>query len=273
MVTAGNSGVISEKDKRMILEQKVAVIVGAGSGIGRAAAIRLASEGASTALLDINEAHVHETAAMIAAENRKALPIAADVTSREDVFSAAEKITERLGHIDIWVNCAGYSKILPFLECTDEIWNRTMDINLRGCFLGCQAAIAHMNPKGGSIVNFSSESGKKGTAWYAAYCASKFAVLGLTQSLSAEFAPKGIRVNAICPGVVLTPMWDQQVADYARKRNIRPEEVMPRFRENIPLRRLCGLDDVTDLVLFLVSSQSAYMTGQSINLTGGNTMY
>lgn len=256
-----------------MLKDKVAVVTGAGSGIGRATAIRLAAEGARVALLDINEANAQETAAMIAAQGGEALAVHADVACREDMFGAAQKTVQAFGPLDVWVNCAGYSKIIPFLEHTDEIWNRTMDINLRGCFLGCQAAVTYMNEKGGSIINFSSESGKKGTTWYAAYCASKFAVLGLTQSVSAEFAPKGIRCNAICPGVVITPMWDQQVADYGKKRGLKPEEVMPRFRNNIPLRRLCELEDVTNLVVFLASSQSAYMTGQSINLTGGNTMY
>ena len=257
----------------MILKNKVAVVTGAGSGIGQATAIRLAKEGAAVALLDINEANVLSTAEMIRAEGGQALPFVTDITQREAVFAAAEQTVQAYGPLDIWVNCAGYSKIIPFLEHTDEIWNRTMDINLRGCFLGCQAAVTHMNEKGGAIINFSSESGKKGTTWYAAYCASKFAVLGLTQSVAAEFASKGIRCNAICPGVVLTPMWDQQVADYAKKRNLKPEEVMPRFRNNIPLHRLCELKEVTDLVVFLVSDNSSYMTGQSINLTGGNTMY
>ena len=257
----------------MILENKVAVVTGAGSGIGRATAMRLAKEGAAVAVLDIHEEHAAETAEMIKQAGGRALAVKTDITKREDVFGAAEKTVKEFGPLDIWVNCAGYSKIIPFLDHTDEIWNRTMDINVHGCFLGCQAAVTYMNEKGGAIVNFSSESGKKGTTWYAAYCASKFAVLGLTQSVSAEFAPKGIRCNAICPGVVLTPMWDQQVADYAKKRNLKPEEVMPRFRNNIPLHRLCELDEVTNLVLFLVSDQSSYMTGQSINLTGGSTMY
>lgn len=257
----------------VILEKRTVVVTGAGSGIGRAIALRLAQEGGRVALLDINESGAQETAEMIRSAGGDAAVFKVDITCREEVFDAARRTSEQFGPIDIWINCAGYSKILPFLECTDEIWDRTMNINLKGCFLGCQAAITYMNPEGGSIVNFSSESGKKGTNCYAAYCASKFGVRGLTQSLSAEFAPKGIRVNAICPGVVQTPMWSTQVADYARKRGIKPEEVMPRFRNNIPLHRLCELEDVTNLVLFLVSPQSSYITGQSLNLTGGNTMY
>lgn len=257
----------------MLLNQKNAVVTGGGSGIGQAVAIRLAKEGAAVGLLDINLEGAEKTAEQIRAIGGKAVVVRTDITSRQEVFSAADRLTEELGPLDIWINCAGYSKIIPFLNCTDEIWDRTMNINLKGCFLGCQAAITHMNPKGGVIVNFSSESGKKGTNCYAAYCASKFGIRGLTQSLSAEFAPKGIRVNAICPGVVLTPMWDQQVGDYAKKRGIKPEEVMPRFRNNIPLHRLCELEDVENLVLFLVSDQSTYITGQSLNITGGNTMY
>ncbi len=257
----------------MMLEKKIAAVTGAASGIGQAIAQRFGKEGACVALLDINYEQAEKTAEEIRAAGGKAMAIRTNITKRADVFAAAEKIEKEWGKLDIWVNCAGYSKILPFLDCTDEIWDKTMDINLRGCFLGCQAAITHMNPAGGAIVNFSSESGKKGTTWYAAYCASKFGIRGLTQSLSAEFAPKGIRVNAVCPGVVLTPMWDQQVVDYAKKRNLKPEEVMPRFRNNIPLHRLCELEDVTNLVMFLVTDQSAYITGQSLNITGGNTMY
>ncbi len=257
----------------MRLNQKIAVVTGAGSGIGRATAIRLAREGACVGVLDIDLENANQTAAEIASMGAKAIAIQTDITKRDDVFAAAETIERLYGKIDIWVNCAGYSRIIPFLDCTEEIWDRTMNINLKGCFFGCQAAITHMNPAGGAIVNFSSESGKKGTNWYAAYCSSKFGVIGLTQSLSAEFAPHGIRVNTICPGVVITPMWDKQVADYAKKRNIQPEDVMPRFKNNIPLHRLCELEDVTNMVVFLVTEDSAYITGQALNLSGGSTMY
>ncbi len=257
----------------MRLNQKIAVVTGAGSGIGRATAIRLAKEGAYVGALDIDLANAEQTAAEIVSMGGKATAIRTDITKRGEVFAAAETIDRIYGKIDVWVNCAGYSKIIPTMDCTEEIWDITMNINLKGCFFGCQAAIAHMNPKGGSIINFSSESGKKGTNCYAAYCSSKFGIIGLTQSLSAEFAPKGIRVNDICPGVVLTPMWDKQVEDYAKKRNIRPEEVMPRFISNIPLHRLCELEDVTNLVVFLATDDSAYITGQSLNLSGGSTMY
>ena len=257
----------------MILGNKVAVVTGAGSGIGQATAIRLAKEGAKVALLDINEAGLATTLNMIQDAGGVAMALPTDITKKDAVFAAAKAATDAWKCLDIWVNCAGYSRIVPFLEQTEEIWDTTMNVNLKGCFFGCQAAVTYMNPEGGAIVNFSSESGKKGTNWYAAYCASKFGVIGLTQSVSAEFAPKGIRCNSICPGVVITPMWDKQVADYAKKRNLKPEDVMPRFKNNIPQHRLCELEDVTNLVMFLVTPASSYITGQALNLCGGSTMY
>ena len=149
-----------------------------------------------------------------------------------------------------------------------------MNINLKGCYFCCQAAVTQMLKQGGgSIINISSESGKRGGAQYAAYCASKFGIIGLTQSIAQEFAKKGIRANSVCPGVVQTPMWDKQRADYARKRNIKPEEVMDYFRNKIPMGRLCSFEDLAGIIKFLASDDSAYMTGQALNATGGSTMY
>lgn len=252
---------------------KTAVVTGAGSGIGRAVALRLASEGASVSLLDMNLEAAMETACEIEKMGSKAIAFRVDVSSKESVFSAAEETVKCFGSLDFWVNCAGYSKIIPFLEHTEEIWNKTLDINLKGTFLCCQAAVTYMKGHSGSIVNFSSQSGKKGTNCYAAYCASKFGIIGLTQSVAAEFAPENIRCNCICPSVVKTHMWDMQIADYAKKKGISVDEVMPRFVKNTPLGRLCEYEDVTNLVVFLLSDNSAYMTGQSLNLTGGACMY
>jgi sorbitol-6-phosphate 2-dehydrogenase len=119
----------------------------------------------------------------------------------------------------------------------------------------------------------SSQSGKVGTSQYAAYCASKFGVIGLTQSLAQEFAADGIRVNALCPGVVPTPLWDQQKAAYARKRNLRPQEVWAHLTAKIPMGRLCTAEDVATLAVFLASDDAAYITGQAINITGGAVMH
>jgi sorbitol-6-phosphate 2-dehydrogenase len=176
--------------------------------------------------------------------------------------------------VDILVNNAGVSYIIPFLECSQEIWDKTIEINLKGTFNCCQAAIKRMLlRKRGVIINMSSQSGKTGNSHYAAYCASKFGVIGLTQSLAMEFARQGIRVNALCPGVVFTPMWDTMVADYAKKRNIKPEEVKPYFESKIPLGRLCTEKDVADAAVFMASDKASYITGQAINLSGGAIMH
>lgn len=258
----------------MLLEGKSVVITGAGSGLGAAAAKAFAQEGAAIAVLDLNESAAERTAAEIIACGGKAIYQKVDVTSKTSVWAAGDTAANEFGCIDIWLNCAGISKILPFLDCTEEIWDSTLAVNLKGAFLCCQNAVTHMlqNKNGGVIINLSSQSGKKAGAQYQAYCASKFGVIGLTQSIALEFARKGIRVNAICPGVVPTPMWDKQVTDYARKRNMTPEEVMPYFCKTIPLGRVCSYKNFTDMALFLASEQSEYMTGQALNLTGGSLL-
>lgn len=258
----------------MRLKGKTAAVTGAGSGIGKACALRLAQEGANVLAIDLDGASAEKTAEQIRKAGGRADAAAADISEKEAVMAVAEKAEKCFRPLDIWVNCAGISVIQPFLaEDSEQVWDQTMRVNLKGTFLCCQAAVKGMLGHGGSIINFSSQSGKKGTNQYAAYCASKFGIRGLTQSIAAEFAEENIRVNCICPGVILTPMWDKQVNDYAKKKHITPEEVMPRFKENIPLGRLCTYQDVTNLVLFLASKDSEYMTGQSLNLTGGACTY
>ena len=258
----------------MMFEGKTGVVTGAGSGIGKAVANRLADEGAAVAVLDMNFDAAMVTVEEIKGRGGKAIACKTDITSKDQVFAAAEAAFKAFGSIDLWVNCAGYSKIIPFLDHTEEIWDRTLDINLKGTFFCCQAAVTYMKDNGGgNIVNFSSQSGKKGTNSYVAYCASKFGIIGLTQSVAAEFAPMNIRCNSICPSVVRTPMWDKQLHDYAVKKGIRDEDVMPRFVKNTPLGRLCEYEDAANLVVFLLSDNSSYMTGQALNLTGGACMY
>lgn len=256
----------------MDFENKTVVITGAASGIGMSLVRRFAEKGANVVMLDIHKEPLDTYANELCSAGYSILAVATDVTNKEMVFSAADQAVNTFEEINIWINCAGYSKILPFLDCSQEIWDRTMAINLTGTFFCCQAAVSKMKGKGGSIINFSSQSGKKGTNNYAAYCASKFGIRGLTQSVAAEFASEKIRCNAICPSVVLTPMWDSQLSDYAKKRNIADSDVMPRFIHNTPLGRLCEYDDIGNLVEFLASDLSSYMTGQSLNLTGGAYM-
>ena len=177
------------------------------------------------------------------------------------------------GRVDLWVNNAGVSFIMPFLECTRTTWELTQRINLTGAFVGCQAAVRRMLPRGqGSIINMSSQSGRQGNSHYAAYCASKFGVIGLTQSVAIEFAGQGIRVNTLCPGVVFTPLWDKMIADYAAKHKMSPEAVQPYLESRIPMGRLCTREDVARAAVFLASDESAYITGQALNVNGGSVM-
>jgi sorbitol-6-phosphate 2-dehydrogenase len=254
----------------MKLEGKVAVVTGGGGGIGEAICRLFGAEGAAVAVADIDSEAVGRVA--------DSLPSSAawcvDVTQRDQVESMARDVERVFGPIDVWVNNAGVSRIVPLLDCTDEIWERIIQVNLRGTFLGCQTAIRAMRPrKRGAIINMSSQSGKAGNSQYAAYCASKFGVIGLTQSIALEFAPDGIRVNALCPGVVLTPLWSAQIGEYAAKHGIRPEEVPAYLAGKIPLGRLCEPIEVARAALFLAGDESSYITGQALNVSGGSVFF
>lgn len=256
------------------LYERVGVVTGGGSGIGAAICKAFAAEGTRVAVTDIQANLAEEVADAIRAGGGTAVAKTFDVSDRGAVEQAAEEIEAELGPIDIWVNNAGVSHIVPFLECTEDIWESTLKVNLTGTFIGCQAAIRRMLPrKRGVILNMSSQSGKQGNSHYAAYCASKFGIIGLTQSLALEFAAEGIRVNALCPGIVFTPLWERMMQDYARKRGIRLEEVRPYMESKIPIGRLCSPEDVAQVAVFLASDEASYITGEAINISGGAIMH
>jgi NAD(P)-dependent dehydrogenase (short-subunit alcohol dehydrogenase family) len=258
------------------LENKVAVVTGGGGGIGAAICRAFADEGARVAVTDLRP----EAAELVAAEIRATGAQAGawskvDVAERATVERAADEIASRFGAIDIWVNNAGISRVVPFMECTDDLWDTILRINLKGTFIGCQVALRQMLPhQRGVILNMSSQSGKVGNSHYAAYCASKFGIIGLTQSLALEFARDGIRVNALCPGVTWTGLWDDQhTSAYGLKRDLKPAEVRPYLESKVPLGRLCTPEDVAQTAVFLASDAASYITGQAINVSGGNIMH
>jgi 3-hydroxybutyrate dehydrogenase len=255
------------------LAGRSAVVTGGGSGIGAGICRAFAREGAPVGVADLNVEAARQVAAAIEGEGGRALPLHADVTDAAAVSAVADEVERTFGPLEIWVNNAGISRVVPFLDCTEELWDATLRVNLKGAFLGSQAAIRRMLPRGrGVVLNMSSQSGKTGASQYAAYCASKFGVIGLTQSLALEYARSGIRVNAICPGVVFTGLWDEQLADYARKRGLPVDQVRPYLADKVPMGRLCTVEDVAGTAVFLASDEAAFITGQAVNVTGGLVM-
>ncbi|NLN64808.1 MAG: sorbitol-6-phosphate dehydrogenase [Clostridiaceae bacterium] len=253
------------------LEGKIAVITGAAQGLGEALAHRLDKEGCKVVVADINI----EKARMVANSLTDAVAFGVDVTKEEQVNALMKLAMDTYGTIDILVSNAA---ILISKATTDfplDEWKKMMDVNINGYFLCARAAARIMAEKGkGSIIQINSKSGKKGSYKNAAYATSKFAGIGLTQSLALEMAECGVRVNAICPGNLLdSPLWVNSLyKQYAANQGITEEEVRQKYLDQVPMKRGCTYDDVANLMVFLASDQSSYMTGQAINVTGGQEM-
>jgi sorbitol-6-phosphate 2-dehydrogenase len=256
------------------LEGKVAMVTGAGQGIGRGIALSLAQEGAHVVVNDIGWDTAQATAEKVKRLGRRSLAVQADVSQSTQVRELVDRTLEEFGAVHILINNAGIAVPAFITELSEETWDRTLRINLKSMFLCSKAVAPLMMEQGyGKIVNLSSKSGKKGGLWLTAYCASKFGVIGFTQSLALDLAPYGINVNAICPGTVYTPLWDNVLKDaYARKLNIEPEEVRGYYSSKIPLGREVTMQEIGNVVVFLCSDESSYMTGQAINITGGQEM-
>jgi len=249
------------------LEGRKALVTGAGGGIGLAIAQRLAAEGCDVGILDRDAARAEAAAASIRALGRGGFAAAADVSVRADATRAAAQLAAALGQVDILVNNAGILRTAPFLETTDADWHATFGVNLDGAFHLCQAVLPGMLARRqGNIVSIASWTGKKGVPNHAAYSASKFALIGLTQALAGEVAGQGVRVNAVCPGIIVDTA--MRVEAEARNRAQGLPDVQTRVR-SIPLQRAGLPEDVAALVAFLVSDDASYMTGQAVNVTGG----
>lgn len=248
------------------MSQRNAIITGAGAGIGRAIALDLARDGWNLGICDLDEAALADTAAMLTSAGAKVVTIACDVSCQQSVQTAAARL-EMPGGTGLLVNNAGILRTAPFLETSAEDWRAVLSVNLDGAFHCCQAVLPSMIARGGgSVINITSWTGKTGVPNHAAYCASKFALIGLTQVLAGEMAAHNIRVNAICPGIIV----DTRMRDRAEELNHRQglPDVATRV-QNQPIRRPGTPEDLTGLVRFLVSDSASYMTGQAINVTGG----
>jgi meso-butanediol dehydrogenase/(S,S)-butanediol dehydrogenase/diacetyl reductase len=255
------------------LDGRTCVVTGGGRGIGRGIATRLAQEGANVVIADIDAESAGATAEAIAAATGGAtLGVACDVTERDSQQAAIAAAAERFGGLDIMFNNAGISQTVHFLDTTEEDYDRIMRVNARGTFLGMQEAAQQFKRQGGGgkIINTASIAGKSGFPLFAAYSASKFAVIGLTQAGARALAEDGITVNAFCPGVVTTELWEQLDDEFiAIGETEKPGEALESFGAGILVGRLSTPDDITGLALFLASSDSDYITGQAINVDGG----
>jgi sorbitol-6-phosphate 2-dehydrogenase len=262
-----------------ILEDRIALVTGGAQGLGQAVCLRLAQEGCHVAVADLNGDAAAETAqAVIQAESasqRRAISLAVDVTDEAQVQQMVDHTVETFGRLDILVSNAG----ILFAEAIDEFpadrWNAVINVNLNGYFLCAKHASRVMKAqRSGVIIQINSKSGKKGSYKSAAYAASKFGGIGLTQSIALELAEYGVRANAICPGNLLdSPLWVNSLyKQYAKKWGISEAEVRQRYIDQVPLKRGCTYDDVTNVLVFIASDQAAYMTGQAINVTGGQEM-
>jgi acetoin reductase-like protein len=249
---------------------KVAIVTGAGQGIGRAISRRLAQDGFSMALVDINEGALDKVKKEVEAWGVQALAMRADLTKLKEIQKVITQTAE-WGEIRVLINNAGRVIITPFLDVTEQEWDDIMTLNLKTVFFATQFAARHMS-SGGRIVNLSSISGRSGRSDQAHYAAAKCAVISLTQSAALSFAPQNITVNAVCPGVVDTPMTSSIHQIRASMSGITPEESLAHMVAKIPLGRLETTDDVAGVVSFLCSPDASYITGQALNVCGGMEM-
>ena len=247
------------------LSGRVGIVTGAGGGIGREIARRLTREGMVVAVLDRDSAAAEAAAAEIGG-----LALAADVTSPKEVSGAVDTVLARLQRIDVLVNNAGIAWMGPAMDMPLEALQAMLRVNVEGVFIVTRAVLPHMMAsRSGSVVNLASWAGKTGNANFAGYCASKFAVIGLTQALAREMAPHSIRVNAICPGIVVDTAMRSAIE--VQQRHYGLPDTAER-EKSIPIGRVSVPDDVARIAAFLASDEASYMTGESINLSGGLLM-
>ena len=243
----------------MRLTGKVALITGAAQGIGKAVALLLARHGADIVVSDINLEKAEETAKEIESIGPKAMAIKVNVASLNDVERMVEAVLKKFGRIDILINNAGITRDKLILRMTEEDWDIVLNVNLKGTFNCTKAVVRHMaKQRSGKIVSIASVVGEMGNAGQVNYAASKAGVIGLTKTIAREFAQRGINVNAIAPGYIETPMTE-----------VLSDKVKEELKRLIPMERLGKPEDVAEAVLFLVSEESNYITGQVLNVNGG----
>ena len=258
----------------MELQGQVAIVTGAGRGIGRATALELARLGADIVIAELDAGGADKTAALVKDLGRRAVVVPTDVTKRADLATMVERTRAALGRIDVLVNNAGIYRAAATLDVTEEHWDAIMTINAKAVFFATQAVLpAMIGQKSGSIVSLASMAGKIGSRTNLPYNASKAAVISMTKSLALAHAADGIRVNCVCPGFVETDMWTMVAREQSALLNQTPEEFTRKRQESVPLGRMERPEDVAAVIGFLASPRAAYMTGQALSVDGGLVMH
>jgi NAD(P)-dependent dehydrogenase (short-subunit alcohol dehydrogenase family) len=254
-----------------LLKDRVAVVTGGAQGIGSGIATRFAEQGAQVAIGDVQVDAGTSVVDRLSTSGFEAIFSEMDVTEEAAVHRMLDRCLDAFGRVDILVNNAGINVSGEVVELSRDAWERALSVNLTGSFLCSQVFCRHMieQGEGGSVIFISSQAGKRGEANAAAYCASKFGVLGLMESLALEMAPYGIRANAVCPGNVDTPMIRWLFEDMARRKGASVEETRKHFADLNPLGRLAMPTEIADVCVFLASPMASYVTGESINVDGG----
>jgi NAD(P)-dependent dehydrogenase (short-subunit alcohol dehydrogenase family) len=257
------------------LDGQVAIVTGAGRGIGRAIALELARLGADVVVAEVEQTAAERTAAEVEEQGRRGQALRVDVTKGEDRQAMVVETLHRFGRIDILVNNAGIYRTMTPLEISEDHWDTVLDVNAKAVLFCAQAVLPTMQAaKRGVIVNLASMAGKVPSATGLVYAVSKAAVISITRSLAAAFAADGIRVNCVCPGFIDTDMWAQIDRELGVGRmGKQPGELLKERVATVPIGRIGQPQDVANVVGFLASSKGAYMTGQAVNVTGGLVMY
>ena len=251
------------------LEDRVAIVTGAGSGLGRGMARRLAEEGAKVAILDLNLDGARATAEQIEADGGRACAVQADIVDHEACVAAVAQVAQTLGPVSILVNNAGWDQAGPFIDLDPAVWRRIIDINLYGPLNMHHAVLPGMLAAGGGkIVNIASDAGRVGSSGEAVYSACKGGIIAFGKTLCRELARKGIIVNAVCPGPSDTPLF----ADFAGEGEA-GDKLRAALERAIPLRRLGTPQDIAGMVAFLASSDADFIVGQTISVSGGLSMH
>ena len=259
-----------------ILQDQIAIVTGGAQGLGEAICHRLAREGAHVVVADLNLEGAERVAADIMAQtDRRVIAVQVDVTDETQVAAMVDRAVQEFGRLNILVSNAGILIAEPVDEFPASKWQAVINVNLFGYFLCAKHAARVMKAqRSGVIIQINSKSGKKGSYKNSAYAASKFGSIGLTQSIALELAEYNVRANAVCPGNLLdSPLWVNSLyKQYAKKWGATEEQVRQKYIDQVPMRRGCTYDDVCNVVVFLASDQASYMTGQAINVTGGQEM-